>query len=459
MLDIILNIMSLRRDAMKDLKCNDVTLSTDKPLVCVSITGANLREIKEQTKKIKRIKPDIVEWRADCLKIEDEKSEIMEIAYALTYIHKRIKKYPLIFTFRNSDEGGKRRITFDKYKEMIHYICLEGIKNKVQLVDVEAYNKRDLDGMKELLDDIHSNGLKVLGSYHNFNKTPSKEELTTIFTTMEQMGCDIAKIAVMPQGKGDVYAVIGAATYAYENLSVPTISIAMGELGSITRVALKQTHSVLTFASLADDETFKGELRQEDIEKMNALGQLPYTMAKKLVEVNMHDSFDGNISIVGYMGTGKTTVSKALAMILNREVIDTDQYIESDQGKTIKEMFDIMSEEQFRDIETDAVGEISKNKGIIISCGGGAVLRKQNADMLKASGKVVRLNATPETIFERVSRRSTRPLLNNNMTLEYVKEMMDKRELAYREAADVTINVDSNNRVLTCYYIVSRLGF
>ncbi len=423
----------------------------------MSVTGANLREIKEQAKKIKKLKPDIVEWRADCYKIANEEKDIFEIAYALEYVHKKLRKYPLIFTFRSLDEGGKRRVNFEKYREYLHYIALEGVKNNVELIDVEVYGKKDLPGMKETIDEIHDLGMKVLGSYHNFHRTPSQAEVVEILSTMEQMGCDVVKIAAMPSYKGDVYSIINGAAEADMKLKAPIIAISMGELGSITRVALKQTHSVLSFASLMDNESFKGELRHEAIAKMNSLGQLPFHMARTLIEANYNTVFDGNISVVGYMGTGKTTVSKSLAMILNREVIDTDQYIEEQQGKSIKQMFDIMSEEAFRDIETAAVKKISKMSNMIISCGGGAVLRRANADALKATGKVVRLNAKPETIFERVKRRDTRPLLNDNMTLEYVKDMMDKRELAYREAADITVDVDSNNRVLTCYYIISKL--
>ena len=70
---------------------------------------------------------------------------------------------------------------------------------------------------------------------------------------------------------------------------------------------------------------------------------------------------------------------------------------------------------------------------------------------------IVRLDADPETIFTRVSRRTTRPLLNGNMNIEHIKNLMDERELRYREAADITVNVDSNNRILTCYRIIAEL--
>ena len=122
-----------------------------------------------------------------------------------------------------------------------------------------------------------------------------------------------------------------------------------------------------------------------------------------------------NIFLIGFMGTGKTTVSKALAEILNCKEVDTDKYLVEKYNKEITEMFEVMSEDEFRDAESVAIEEIAKTKPQIISCGGGAVIRKKNSDVLKKSGVIVRLDADPETIFERVSRRTTRPLLNGNM--------------------------------------------
>ena len=442
---------------MKELQCHKITLNSEKPVICVSVTGANLKEIKEQAQVIKRLNPDIVEWRADCLKIENEEKDTFEIAYALKYVHKMLKSYPLIFTFRSKEEGGTRHVNFEKYKEYYHYISLQAFKYNVELVDIEMFGKRGVPGLSELVDEMHDMGLKVIGSYHDFNKTPKRNEILDILKDMENGGADVCKIACMPKHKGDVFSIYNAAKDADAKLNNPIIAISMGELGAVTRVALTQTHSVLTFASLCEDESFEGELRKECIEQMNSLGQVPFKIAETLVDVNRRGKLTGNISVIGFMGTGKTTVSKALAEILNCREVDTDKYLVEKFGKEITEMFEEMTEEEFRDAESVAIEEIARTKNQIISCGGGAVIRKKNSDVLKETGVIVRLDADPETIFERVSRRTTRPLLNGNMNIEHIKKLMDERELRYREAADVTVNVDSNNRILTCYRIIVEL--
>ncbi len=442
---------------MKELKCRKVTLNSDKPLICVSVTGKNLKEIKKQAKVIKKLNPDIVEWRADCLKIENEEKDTFEIAYALKCVHKELSSYPLIFTFRSKEEGGERHVNFEKYKEYYHYIVLEAKKLNVEMVDIEMYDKRDVPGLIALVNEMHYMGLKVIGSYHNFKNTPKRNEIVDIFKKMDTMGADVLKVACMPKHKYDVFAIYNAAKDADKYIQKPIIAISMGELGAVTRVALSQTKSVITFASIHEDDTFEGELRKECIEQMNSLGQVPYKIAETIIDVNRRGTLNGNISVVGFMGTGKTTVSKALAEILNCKEVDTDKYLVEKFGKEITEMFEEMTEEEFRDAESVAIKELSKIKNQIISCGGGAVIRKSNADALKESGVIVRLDADPQTIFERCSRRTTRPLLNGNMNIEHIKKLMDERELRYREAADITVNVDSNNRILTCYRIIVQL--
>ena len=442
---------------MKELKCRKITLNSEKPLICVSVTGKSLAEIKEQAKVIKRLNPDIVEWRADYLRIEDEEKDTFEIAYALRCVHKALSSYPLIFTFRTKEEGGERHVSFEKYKEYYHYIALEAKKYNVELVDIEMYARRDIPDLIALVNEMHYMGLKVIGSYHDFKKTPKRNEIVEIFKTMDSLGADVLKVAAMPKHKYDVFAIYNAAKDADKYIHKPIIAISMGELGAVTRVALSQTKSVITFASAFEDETFEGELRQECIDQMNSLGQVPYKIAETIIDVNRRGTLNGNISVIGFMGTGKTTVSKALAEILNCVEVDTDKYLVEKFGKQITEMFEEMTEDEFRDAESVALEEIASTKNQIISCGGGAVIRRKNSDVLKEHGVIVRLEADPQTIFERCSRRTTRPLLNGNMNIEHIKKLMDERELRYREAADITVNVDSNNRILTCYRIIVEL--
>ena len=149
-----------------------------------------------------------------------------------------------------------------------------------------------------------------------------------------------------------------------------------------------------------------------------------------------------NIFLIGFMGVGKSTMARRLAEALQMKLVEMDETIEAEQGMTINEIFAQKGEQGFRDIESAFVERISKNENTVVSCGGGAVLRKENVENMKKSGKILFLTATPQTIFERVQSSTNRPLLNGNMNVEYITQLMEKRRSIYEVAADVIIKTD-----------------
>lgn len=149
-----------------------------------------------------------------------------------------------------------------------------------------------------------------------------------------------------------------------------------------------------------------------------------------------------HIYLIGFMGTGKTTISHQLQKMTQAEEIDMDAWIVEKNGMSINEMFEKNGEAYFRDRETDAVREISGLEPAIVSCGGGAVLRNENTQMMKESGKIVLLTATPETVYERVKDSTDRPLLNGNMNVEHIASLMEKRREIYAHACDLKVATD-----------------
>lgn len=152
-----------------------------------------------------------------------------------------------------------------------------------------------------------------------------------------------------------------------------------------------------------------------------------------------------NIAFIGFMGSGKSTISKELANMLNTTLIDVDDYIVEKNQMKITDMFDKYGEDYFRDKETEAIRDISKESGIIISCGGGSVLRDENVKLLKENGTIVLLKATPETIYERVKDSTSRPILNGNMNVEFIAGLMEKRRERYESVTDVEIITDNKS--------------
>ncbi len=163
------------------------------------------------------------------------------------------------------------------------------------------------------------------------------------------------------------------------------------------------------------------------------------------IEINEEKLLNNNLFIIGFMGVGKTTVSDYLSIILNRHKIDIDKYIEEKENMTISQMFEEYGEDYFRNCETNVLKELNEKSNKIISCGGGIVLRGENIDLMKKQGKIVLLTASAQTIYERVKSSTERPILNNNMNVEFISSLMKKREEKYLETADIIINTDNKD--------------
>jgi shikimate kinase len=151
-----------------------------------------------------------------------------------------------------------------------------------------------------------------------------------------------------------------------------------------------------------------------------------------------------NIVLTGFMGTGKTVVGRELSRMLNMRVVDVDTEIELSQKMTIKDIFKTYGEGHFRDIETETIKKLFSEEDIIISTGGGAVLRKENVDILREKGIVFCLQASPETILKRTGRSRMRPLLNVEDPMAKIKELLDHR-MPFYEKAGILINTDGRN--------------
>lgn len=150
-----------------------------------------------------------------------------------------------------------------------------------------------------------------------------------------------------------------------------------------------------------------------------------------------------NIILIGYMGSGKTTLGKKISFRERIAFLDTDKMIEQKQGKAVSEIFDEEGENAFRQMETDCLKEImGYSDRYIISVGGGLPLKEENRMLLKELGTVLYLRARPDTIYGRLKNDTTRPLLRGDDPEGKIRTMIQIRGPVYEEAADVIIDVD-----------------
>jgi shikimate kinase len=152
-----------------------------------------------------------------------------------------------------------------------------------------------------------------------------------------------------------------------------------------------------------------------------------------------------SVALIGFMGTGKTTVGKRLARRLGYRFVDSDAEIELRTGVPIPTLFREQGEVAFRSLERDTIAALAAQPDQVISTGGGAVLQPANADLLRENCLVIWLTASPGVILKRVGDARTRPLLaNTSDPLAHIRRLLDARSHLYEAAAH--LRVDTTDR-------------
>ncbi|MCA9217278.1 MAG: shikimate kinase [Planctomycetales bacterium] len=153
------------------------------------------------------------------------------------------------------------------------------------------------------------------------------------------------------------------------------------------------------------------------------------------------------ISLIGYRGTGKTTIGSLLADRIGWSCIDSDVQIEQDMGMSIRQIFDIEGEEGFRNRESTVIEKLTRLYKVVLSLGGGAILREQNRKLIKTAGPVVWLTASPEELHRRISGDPLSSTQRPNLTaagggLEEIKAVLENRKPLYKECADLEVDTE-----------------
>ncbi|MBQ8913213.1 MAG: shikimate kinase [Lachnospiraceae bacterium] len=152
------------------------------------------------------------------------------------------------------------------------------------------------------------------------------------------------------------------------------------------------------------------------------------------------------IVLVGFMGSGKSSVGKELSKRLGIKLLDSDTCIEMQEKKSINDIFNDEGEESFRDMESDFLRKLSlSDESFILSTGGGMPCFNDNAKLIKEVGVSVYLMASPDSILERLNNDTSRPLLKEGNKLEKIKSLLSKREDFYKNAADIVIKTDGKS--------------
>ena len=199
------------------------------------------------------------------------------------------------------------------------------------------------------------------------------------------------------------------------------------------------------------------EARMEGRRHKKEVNDVFASITQNSKRIQSRNLFNYNIFLIGFMGAGKSTISDYLKNALAMDVVEMDQCIVERQGMSISDIFETYGEEYFRELETNLLIEMQSQSNVVVSWGGGVPMRERNVVEMKKNGRVVLLTAKPETILERVKDNHDRPLLENNKTVPFIADLMEKRRAKYEAAADIVIETDGKSELEICEEMIHRL--
>lgn len=228
---------------MFPVEIRNVKIGEGIPKVCAPIVGETRNEILAQAELICRLPLEIVEWRADYFEAVNNICEVQDILNELREI---LGNKIILFTYRTKAEGGNGECGSDEYSSL--NLSILGL-DTVDMLDIEAFH--DEYDKTEIIAKAKMREKKIVLSYHNFEETPSKEELINRMCRMQEMHADIIKIAVMPKTEKDVKVLMDATKEMYiKYAKSPLVTISMGKLGVVSRICGESFGSAISFGNV-----------------------------------------------------------------------------------------------------------------------------------------------------------------------------------------------------------------
>jgi len=241
----------------KKVRIRGVEIGGNQPLICTPLIGKDISELIEECNKIMPKNPDIIEWRADFFNALDDTREVIRAGQRIRDLCADV---PILFTIRSVREGGQAIALSENEKiGLITEVCRTKL---IDLVDYELVNESE--DINQIHQAAQSAEVYLILSYHNFDKTPDLRFIVDKLHQAERQGADIAKVAVMPNTKEDVLTLMTATQEANKEMSIPMITISMGELGVISRIAGWMFGSDFTFA-VGNESSAPGQVPIEDL--------------------------------------------------------------------------------------------------------------------------------------------------------------------------------------------------
>lgn len=239
------------------VKIRNIVLGEGLPKIAVPNVGENEQEILQSAEEIAEAKPDLMEWRIDYYTagIEDN-SKLIETAKKL---REKVGELPILVTFRTKNEGGVLELDESSYLDLVGTV----IKNRLgDAVDIELFH--DEERVKSLVQEAHNYNVVVIMSNHDFEKVPAKDVIEFRLKKMAELGADVPKLACMPHSAGDVITLLSATNEVHNEIANPLITMAMGDIGKVTRVAGQVFGSSLSFGAVGKTSA-PGQLSIEDL--------------------------------------------------------------------------------------------------------------------------------------------------------------------------------------------------
>ncbi len=245
---------------MDIVRVRNVVIGNGRPKICVPIVSVTQEEILENAGELLELPVDIAEWRADWYEDVGDLSKVLDTAKRL---RERLGDIPLLFTFRTAKEGGEKSLETEDYVALNKAAAESGF---VDMLDVELFTG-DREVMS-LIEFAHRHQVRVIVSSHDFRKTPSRETILGRLRKMQELGADIPKIAVMPQIKNDVLALLAATVEMSEQYArVPIITMSMAGTGVVSRLAGETFGSAVTYGS-AGKQSAPGQVAVEELSRI-----------------------------------------------------------------------------------------------------------------------------------------------------------------------------------------------